>query len=124
MYEIEIYQDKNGKSEIKEYIKNLQKNKNKDSNIKFNKIIEYIKLLKENGLNLGSQYIKHLDEEIWQLRPIRDRILFAYYGDNKFVLLSVFLKRTQKTPKREIEKAKKMLEDYKKGGNNNERKIF
>jgi len=124
MYEIEIYQDKNGKSEIKEYIKNLQKNKNKDSNIKFNKIIAYIRLLKENGLNLGSQYIKHLDEEIWQLRPIRDRILFAYYGDNKFVLLSVFLKRTQKTPKREIEKAKKMLEDYKKGGNNNERKIF
>jgi len=31
-------------------------------------------------------------------------------------ILSVFMKQTQRTPKREIEKARKMLEDYKKRG--------
>ena len=38
MYDIEIYEDIHGKSEIKQYIKNLQDKKNKSNNIKFNKI--------------------------------------------------------------------------------------
>lgn len=36
------------------------------------------------------------------------------YVSNKFIILSQFVKRTQKTPKREIEKAKSYLENYKK----------
>lgn len=114
MYKIEIYEDKNGKSEIKEYIKELQKRNTKDSNIKFTKIISYIRMLSDKGLILGVPYIKHIKEEIWELRPIRDRILFAYCDNNKFVLLSIFIKKTQKTPQKEIEKAERLLEDYKK----------
>lgn len=34
MFDIEIYEDKNGKSEIKEYIRDLQTKKTKDNNIK------------------------------------------------------------------------------------------
>ena len=113
MYNIEIYEDKNGRSEVVEYIKSLQKKNDKDSKIKFNKIIAYIRLLREHGLSLGTPYIKHLDTEIWELRPLRDRILFAYWDNNKFILLSHFMKQTQKTPPREIEKAKKLLKDYK-----------
>ena len=44
---------------------------------------------------------------------MRDRILFAGWYNNKFILLSVFIKKTQKTPKMEIEKAMRLLEDYK-----------
>ena len=113
MYEIEIYEDKNKKSEIKEYIKNLNKNKSKDNNRKLNKIIAYIRVLQEKGLSIGEPYIKHIEADIWELRPLRDRILFAYYDNNKFILLTVFMKQTRKTPKKEIEKAKRYLEDYK-----------
>ena len=116
MYEIEIYEDRNGKSEIEEYIKNLQNKNDKDSKIKFNKIVANMRLLKKHGLSLGTPYIKHLDSDIWKLRPLRDRILFAYWDNNKFILLSCFMKKTQKTPQREIEKAKKLLEDYKERG--------
>ena len=70
-------------------------------------------MLKINGLNLGEPYIKHIENEIWELRPLRDRILFASWSNNKFILLSVFMKQTQKTPRREIEKAKELLKDYK-----------
>lgn len=56
--------------------------------------------------------MKKIDSEIWELRPSRDRILFASWHNNKFILLNIFMKQTQKTPKREIEKAKKMLKDY------------
>ena len=121
MFDIEIYEDKNGKSEIKEYISELQNKKSKDNNIKFNKIISYIRMLKVNGLSLGEPYIKHIDSDIWELRPIKDRILFAYWNNNKFILLSVFTKQTQKMPIKGIEKAKRLLEDYKKRSDNNGR---
>lgn len=114
MYDIEIYEDKNGKSEIRDYIRKLQQKNDKDSNIKIGKIFAYIRKLSEGGLTIGKPYIKHIRNEIWELRPLRDRIFFANYKNNKFVLLSIYFKQTNKTPKREIEKAKKILEDYKK----------
>ncbi len=61
---------------------------------------------------MGEPVSKHLDGEIWELRPLDNRILYAYYKDNKFVLLHQFTKKTQKTPKREIEQAKRNLLDY------------
>ena len=42
-------------------------------------------MLKANGLSLGEPYIKHIDSDIWELRPIKDRILFAYWNNNKFI---------------------------------------
>lgn len=64
------------------------------------------------GCKIGEPYIKHLEDEIWELRPLRDRILFAYFDNNEFILLSIFMKKTQKTPKSEIQKAKRILKDY------------
>ncbi len=112
MYSIKIYEDKYGKSEIKDYIRSLQQNQSKDSKIKFNKIISYMRLLSENGLSIGEPYIKYLNNEIWELRPLKDRILFTYWNNNRFILLSIFAKKTQKTPRNEIEKAKRLLKDY------------
>lgn len=108
MYKIEFYEDKNGKSEIYEYIKKLNNNKSKENRIKLKKIKAYMEMLSIYGLNLSEPYIKKIDNEIWELRPLKDRILFASLHNNKFILLSVFTKKTKKTPKKEIEKAKKI----------------
>lgn len=114
MYDIEIYEDIHGNSEVNDYFEKLQKSNSKDDRIKANKIRMYMRLLKEYGLTLNEPYIKHLEEDIWELRPLRERFLFAYWTGNKFVILSHFMKQTQKTPKSEIEKAKRFFEDYKK----------
>lgn len=74
MFDIEIYEDERGKSEIREHIIELQNKSDKDSKIKFNKIVVCIRLLKEYGLSLGAPYIKHIENDIWELRPLRDRI--------------------------------------------------
>ncbi len=113
MYEIIIYKDKSGKSEISEYLQYLQHNTSKDNRVKFNKISSYIEALSLYGLNLKEPYIKKIDKDIWELRPLKDRILFTTWHNNKFILLSIFMKQSQKTPKREIKKAKRLLEDYK-----------
>lgn len=63
------------------------------------------------GKQLGEPYIKHLDGDIWELRPLRDRILFVAWNNGGFVLLHQFMKKTQKTPAREIEQAKRELAD-------------
>lgn len=113
MYDIKIYETENGKSEIKEYLRRLKSQNNKDSKTKFKKITAYIRMLKNYGLSLGEPYIKRISSEIWELRPLRDRILFASLQNNKFILLSIFMKETNKTPKREKEKAQKLLKEYK-----------
>ena len=67
MYDVVFYTTKDGFSEIQEYLQKLQMKKDKDSRIKFNKIIAYIDMLSKYGLELGTPYIKHIDNNIWEL---------------------------------------------------------
>lgn len=122
MYKIIFYQDRRGKQPVKDYLVQLSKRKDKDSRIKLNKYNEYISALSEYGLELCEPYIKHLAGNIWELRPLRDRVLFAAWTGNSFVLLHYFMKTTQKTPKREIEKAQNLFKDFcERSGKNDER---
>ena len=112
MYKIIFYTDKKGESEIANYLQSLRHKKSKDAKIKLYKITAYMNQLSKNGIIIGEPYIKHLQGDIWELRPLRDRILFALLDKNIIILLSRFIKQTQKTPQKEIEKAKKNLKDY------------
>lgn len=116
MHKVLFYQDKNGDMPVKEYLEGLRARTDKDSRIKLNKIRDYVKALSEYGTFIGEPYVKHLEGDIWELRPLRDRILFVAWIDNSFVLLHHFLKKTQKTPAREIERAKRELADLRAGG--------
>lgn len=113
MHQIIFYVDRRGKSPLLDYIAELEASKSKDSRIRLTKIREYVKALSINGTFLPETYVKHLDGEIWELRSISDRILFAGRVEGSFVLLHSFVKKTQKTPKREIEQAKRELADFK-----------
>lgn len=114
MFTIEFYEDKNGYSEVAEFIQKLNKKSHisKEGRINFNKVVAYIDLLEELGTRVGTPVTKHLDGEIWELRPLNNRILYAYYKDNRFIMLTHFIKKTNKTPRREIDRAKKCLQDY------------
>lgn len=111
MHKIYFYRDRDGHEPVAEYIAELARKKDKDSRIKLNKIRDYIRVLSEYGTRAGEPYMKHLDGEIWELRPLRDRILFVGWVNGRYVLLHQFMKKTQKTPAREIEKAKRELAD-------------
>lgn len=107
MYKIYFYKDRKGRQPVLDYIKKLRKKSDKDSRIKITKIQDYMKVLRYSGIAIGEPYVKHLTGEIWELRPLRDRILFVVWNGNSFYMLHQFMKKTQKTPQREIEKAKK-----------------
>lgn len=115
MYSIVFYEDRSGYSELYQELLELADKaiSNKDARIQFNQINYCIELLKNQGTRLPVNITKHLQGEIWELRPGNNRILYFYFENNTFVLLHMFRKQTQKTPKSEIEKAIKECDDFK-----------
>ena len=114
MYKIVFYETSDGVSELWNFLDDLQQraSTNKDARIQHKQIIQYIQLLEDHGTRLGGKITKHLDEDIWELRPGDNRVLFFYHKDDTFVLLHQFRKKTQKTPPREIAKAKHERDDW------------
>ena len=113
-YEIIFYERENGKSEIWDFLEELRQKslKNKNARIQYKQILLYIELLQNNGILLPSNITKHIEDNIWELRPGNNRIFYFYFDNDSFVLLHSFRKKTQKTPKREITKAKAERDDY------------
>ena len=75
-------------------------------------MLAFIGALSEYGTRLENPMVKHIDGSIWELRPLSNRIFFFYWKDNKFVLLHHFIKKSQKTPTKEITQAKNKLKDF------------
>src|SRR3989344_5570495 len=75
------------------------------------RILRYKNLLEEYGLSLPEPYLKKLEKDIWELRPGSVRILFTAKGKTA-VFAHAFYKRTQKTPIKELNLAKRRILEY------------
>jgi len=75
-----------------------------------------IDLLVTNGPDLRKPHSEHIEDGIFELRAKQgsdiSRVLFFFYVGQKAILTNGFLKKTKKTPKKEIELAKKYRQDY------------
>jgi phage-related protein len=113
LYLIHYYTDGKGNIPGQDNMNALAGKHDKNSRIKLGKISDYIKVLAERGKAAGEPYVKHVDGDVWELRPIRDRILFAAWDEEEqgFVLLHQFMKQTRKTPQKEIDIAKRRLQE-------------
>jgi len=114
MYKVKFYRDKNGESDIVNFLDALKvrAETSKTDRINRNKILAYIGALEQFGTRIGEPIVKHIDGDIWEIRPLANRIFFFYWKDNSFVLLHHFTKKTNKTPQREIEQARSKMKDY------------
>jgi len=102
-YKIKFYKNsKNHKSDVYKYIERL-------SDKVQSKIYKYIEYLRINNGYLDEPYSRHITGKIRELRidfgKSRNRIFYFVFIDKKIILLHAFLKKTQKTPKKEIQKA-------------------
>ena len=84
-----------------------------DIKTKFEKIVQ---LIKDMGLErVHEPHIKHLEGTLWEMRMKgRDRIARAIYVtvvEKRVIVVRVFTKKSQKTPRREIKIALKRAED-------------
>lgn len=75
-----------------------------------------LKILQEKGNLLSEPYSKHLDDGIFEIRgkvgSDISRVLYFFYFGGKIIVTNGFIKKTQKTPSKEIEKAKCYRKDY------------
>ena len=114
MYKIIFYKDKNGNEPIKDFIDELERKgkTSKNDRIQYEKIRTYIDYLETQGTNIGLPVVKHIEGKIWELRPLDNRIFFFCWQRNSFVMLHHFIKKTRKTPRKEIRQAKRNLENF------------
>lgn len=114
MFEVEFYEDRQGYQPVKKILLELRDKAvtNKDARIQYQKILAHIRALETHGTRIGEPQVKHIDGSLWELRPLSHRILFFYWRGNKFILLHHFMKKTQKTPPKEIQQAVQYMKDY------------
>jgi len=117
-YNIIFYEDDKGNSPVQEFLDELQvtSQNNKKSLQLLEKVILYLEILERRGTRAGYPYTKHIEGDIWELRPKNHRILFFGWEGKNIVLLHTFQKKSKKTPRREIQKAKREMKDWKVNG--------
>ncbi len=77
---------------------------------------DLFQILEEKG-KLEMPFAKKIDSVLFEIRIKQNgqwRAIYAYVLKNEIVVLSAFLKKTQKTPKKELTKALKRLKNYEK----------
>jgi phage-related protein len=78
--------------------------------------VDYVLHIVMSVQMISGKFFKHLEDGIYEIRvEVGSNIyrIFSFFDDNKLViLLNGFQKKSQKTPKKEIERAKKLRRDY------------
>lgn len=108
-----MYQKENGEVPVKEFINSLVPKLRA-------KTIRDIELLEEHGFALKEPYVKMLrvecEKPLYELRikfaTDIARIIYFVYERNTFILLNGFVKKTNKTPHLEINRAIQYMRDY------------
>ena len=108
-FEVIFYEKENGEKPVEEFLLGL--------NVKMRaKMIGLLEILQEKGNQLREPYSKHLEDGIFEVRCQNGsditRILYFFYYRGKIVLTNGFVKKTQKTPRTEIETAKRYKAEY------------
>lgn len=108
-WRVEFFTLPNGHIPVEEYLETLDKKHRA-------KIISYIELLRSMDGRFYEPYAKHVQGSIWELRVDlgrrASRLFYFLAREQRIVMLHAFTKKSQKTPRREMERALKYRMEY------------
>lgn len=108
-FEILFYDTPGGDEPAKEFLLSLEPKMRA-------KMLRMVDFLQKNGTALREPYSKPLGGGIFELRAKVgtdiSRMLYFFIVGRKIILTNGFIKKTQKTPKAEIERALRYREEY------------
>ena len=108
-FEIVFYDKPDGSEPVKDFLLSV------DDKMRA-RFLRTIDLLAKNGTALRMPYSEHLVDGIFEIRAKSSsnisRVLYFFVIGRKIVLTNGFVKKTQKTPKSEIDLAKKYRNDF------------
>ena len=109
MYEVEFYDTSEGQCPVQEFLDSLE------PKIKA-KTLRTIDLLETNGPELREPYSGSIGDGIFELRTKQGsnitRVFYFFFVGQKAILTNGFVKKTQKTPKADLDLAQKYKSDY------------
>ena len=108
-FRVEFFQKMDGKEPAKDFLESL------DTKM-LAKMTRTISVLQENGPALREPYSKPIEDGIFELRAKIGsditRVLYFFFVGHRIILTNGFIKKTQKTPRTEIDKAKEFRKDF------------
>ena len=108
-FEIIFYKNDKGEKPVEDFLDSL-------SDKMRAKMLLSIRIVREKGCQTRMPYSEELEDGIFELRAKVgsdiSRVLYFFVVGRKIILTNGFIKKTQKTPKSEIELAKKYRADY------------
>ena len=97
-----FYIDENGRSPVEDFLESL----GTKTQTRFGWSIEQLRIY---NVRAREPLVRHLEGKIWELREESStniyRILYFFFSGRQIVFLHGFQKKSQKTPRREIEVA-------------------
>lgn len=108
MREILFYVTERGESPVQEFIDGLSIKEQA-------KWLSYARLLQEHGNTLPSQYIKHIEGDLWELRPefggVEMRFFYFVFTPEAIMIVHAVKKKSQKVRPRDVQLAVKRMND-------------
>lgn len=106
------YYSQNNKSPVKKWLDEI-------GNEPRAEIFKVFEMLSKYGIDLGLPFVRPIENKIYEVRA-KDksgiyRVLYFAYKEKTFVMLHGFQKKTQVTPRKEIDIAIKRMKDLKNG---------
>lgn len=109
MFEIVFYRKEDGSCPIRDFFDSL------DYKMRA-KCLRLLQLLENNGNDLREPYSKSMGDGLYELRIKQGsdivRMLYFFVVGQKIVITNGFVKKTKKTPRQEIELARRCRSEY------------
>ncbi len=81
------------------------------------RMLRLLEMIERYGANLGAPHTESLGDGLYEIRAKAKegigRSLFCYMKNEKVCVLTAFIKKSQKTPKKELDLAKQRMKEVK-----------
>lgn len=104
-FTIEWYFDDNGTSAALEYFEDMEWERQKKTLLLFRR-------LGDVGEIFNKEKFRHEGDQVYALKPSQDRFLCFFFTGSKVIITNAYMKKTEKMPIREKERALKAKSDY------------
>jgi phage-related protein len=111
-WKINYYHNHNGNSPVREWLDDIPIEAKAE-------VFRVFEMLQKYGIDLGLPFVRFLDSKIYEVRA-KDksgiyRVLYFAHKEKTFIMLHGFQKKTQATPRKEIDIAIKRMKEVQNG---------
>ncbi len=109
MWTVVFYTEEDGTSPVSKFLRQLDAK----TQVRFAWSIEQLRV---RNVLAREPLVRHLEDKLWELREESNtniyRLIYFFFSGRRIVFLHGFQKKTQKTPRREIEIALQRLDNF------------